>query len=185
MDESTSQPPPTPTPADAAPPAVAAVVAAAALDVSLRLRVTTCPDCSLLFALPAEYYVQRQDDADAIYCPRGCLIHLTPPPATDLPTLAAHAALLAEVRQLKLDRDRLLNLTATQAPAAAATPIDAKELKRRCAILVERAEHAEYGHPLCRFCGKTQRSNYRYREHLQRSHPLEVADLPASYFNLP
>jgi hypothetical protein len=67
-------------------------------------------------------------------------------------------------------------------PAVPPGAVDEKEVKRRARFLVSRAERADFGRPICPFCGKTSPSNNALENHLRRTHTADVAELGAWRF---
>jgi hypothetical protein len=112
----------------------------AAFDVAARLRVLNCSACGIAFAAPAGLCLHAAQERRPLCCPGGHPNTL-PHPDDAAPSLSlALAATLAELA------DALRQLDAGRARVKAAdrppVPVDAGELKRRCAFLANRAERS-------------------------------------------
>ena len=150
------------------------------LDAQIRLRVVICTSCDCIYALPLSLYLRIASDGGSLHCPHGHLNEARSEPPEQI--LQQRHALLEEVVTLRTQvatAERELTALRRFAPAP-----DEKEVKRRCELLVHRAKRANFGRPLCRFCGREQASNARLKDHLRRTHRAEVAELPAREFEL-
>jgi coenzyme F420-reducing hydrogenase gamma subunit len=193
--EDTSNPTP-PTPPDAAapvappPPTIPTPAAAdaaadpveASMSETTHLKLESCPSCHLVFAMSAEFYARQLQRRQAIFCPAGHGFTLTETPARRVDLIAENLRVNKELRQSRRDVERLRS-ELLRRPAPAPSPIDEQEFKRRVELLVNRAEREEYGKPVCRFCGKKTPANYRFKEHLKRTHAEAIRELPASFFD--
>jgi hypothetical protein len=156
---------------------------APAFEILARLHVTSCDGCGIAFALPASLYLERLKARGVITCPNGHANALTPllMRTADLTTL--HVAALKELTHLghRL-RVALAELETLRPKPGDIQPPGKAELKRRAYILDARAERAEYGKGVCRFCGK---SSSALRKHILAAHLEELKLLPASSFEIP
>ena len=151
------------------------------IELADRLYITACPECGVAFALPVLLHMRRVQDRGMIHCPNGHANALRPLPELTADFAILHAHALGELQGLRL-RNALVELEKLRPAAGEVPPPTKEEIVRRCHILGERGEATDYGRRLCRFCGKP---SSRLQRHLREAHFQEVADLPASLFELP
>ena len=153
------------------------------IELADRLYITACPECGVAFALPVLLHMRRVQDRGMIHCPNGHANTLRPALATTADFALLHAQALSELFGLRRRmRIALVELDKLRPAAGEVPPPTKEEIVRRCHILGERGEATDYGRRLCRFCGKP---SSRLQRHLREAHFQEVADLPASLFELP
>jgi hypothetical protein len=153
-------------------------------DADTPLRITACPDCGIVFALPLALYLDRVAAGGVVSCANGHPILLGRPKIADGDTLALSAHLVAELNQTRHElaqaRGALLR-AASPAPTAEVAPTPA-EISRRVNLLTSRARGDGRRRSICHLCGKSLQSGSSFKRHLQRQHAAEIAALPAGAF---
>ena len=151
------------------------------IDVLNRLRITSCPSCGIVFALPQHVWSQRLNDFSAIHCPNGDVIELRDTPESRENLAIINIELLTEIAQTRHElvtaRHEIARL-----PHPPESPISEAELKRRIELTASRAPRLERGRPICIHCGKTFAAS-GFRVHLKREHAETISTLPASCFD--
>jgi len=152
------------------------------IDVMNRLRITSCPTCGVIFALPQQLWSQCVNDGSEIFCPSGCHIELRDTEETRGSLAILNVELLAQITQTKHEletaRDRIARL-----PHPPQAPISAEELSRRIELTASRASHIKGLDPICLYCGKPSSNRSSLRAHLMRKHAEAISNLPASCFD--
>jgi hypothetical protein len=157
------------------------------IDAATPLRITTCPDCGIVFALPLAVFLERVAAGGVVSCPNGHPVILGKPKIAPGDTLALSASLVAELAQMRHElavaRGALLRATPVS-PAREAAPATPEEILRRINLLVSRVRFVgRESRRLCALCGKNFQNNYSFKRHLQEQHAEKIAALPADAFN--
>lgn len=149
------------------------------IDVAAALRIVGCPTCGVSFALPASLYLTRTAESGAIFCPSaGHKIELRP---TDPIELAALNIMLLSRLATAQHNENQARLLVARVLKGSALETDAREIKRRCNVLAERAETVEYGRRICPLCGKAKMLPNLTR-HLLQTHKEKVQEMPPEAF---
>jgi hypothetical protein len=152
------------------------------VDAMNRLRIASCPDCGIVFALPMDLWLSRTNASAQIFCPSGHAIALHPKTEAPASMLLLQVQMLAEIRQDKNEIDRLKN-TLARMPQLPVMPMTEAEVLRRVKFIANRARRTGVGRPICRFCESHSATDTGLTKHLKRNHLREVIDLPAAFFN--
>jgi hypothetical protein len=156
------------------------------IDIATRLRIISCPECAMLFAVALDWYLLRREARNRIICPAGHPIELEPI-ANDPPLLAdlaaEHVRTLGELRQAMHTIDQMKTRLASM-PQIPVLPVTREEMARRLRFMANRAEHVtdNFNRLICKFCEASVNRPSGLKQHLQRYHLKEIAELPAEFF---
>lgn len=157
---------------------------ATTFDTLNRLRVTSCSECAMIFALPLAHYLNQCERASEIFCPAGHRIALTAETQSPAGLLLMNVQLLGEVAQVRHESATLQKqLKAVEARAMLnvsanpGEPMTDAERKRRVTLLANTARAGTFGERLCPFCATAHRQAASLRRHIMRRH-LDRIDTP-------
>ena len=151
------------------------------IDALNRLRITSCDDCGVMFALPQQIWAQRVNDGGEIYCPNGHRTELRDASESGENLAIMNVELLTELTQ-RTHELRMAQNEIARLPHPAESPIGEAELKRRIELSASRAMRLERGRPICIYCGRTFKGS-GFRVHLRREHSETISNMPAVCFD--